>query len=121
MDIINKLALFSISFYQKRISPKKGYSCAYSAYYNDLSCSSYCKKEIQDNGLILGVYKTIDRLKKCKQASSKIKEKRKELKSKATGTLQEDKKECQNMDGCEKLMFAEAAGEVACCALSMFS
>ncbi len=121
MNIPKQLALKSIEYYQETISPKKGYSCAYSAYYNDASCSSYCKQEIQKNGLFIGIFKTIGRLKKCKQASSKIKEKRKELKSKATGTFNESKKECQNMDGCEKLWFAEAVGEVACCLFFSFS
>jgi len=115
MNIPKLLALKSIGYYQEKISPRKGYSCAYSAYYNDSSCSSYCKQEIQNSGLCLGIYKTIGRLKKCKQAGGKIKEKRKELKNKAAGTFQESKKECQNMDGCEKLWYAESVGELACC------
>lgn len=115
MNIPKQLALKSIEYYQERISPKKGYSCAYSAYYNEISCSSYCKQEITKNGLCVGIYKTISRLKKCKQASIRIKEKRKEFKSKSTGIFHDSKKECQNMDGCDKFWFAEAAGEVACC------
>ncbi len=115
------LAIRAINYYQVNLSNKKGFSCAYAAYHNDISCSNYGKKQITEHGLFFGVIKIFKRLKECKFASQKIKEKRKELKEKAQGTFQNSKQECQNMDTCEKFWFAEAVGEVACCALFVFS
>lgn len=123
MNILKFLAIKSIEYYQTNLSHKKGYSCAYAAYHNDISCSSYGKSQISQYGTIVGVINIIKRLKKCRFASQKIKEKRKELKdkAKAQGSFQNSRKECQNMDTCEKWWFAEAVGEVACCALFSFT
>jgi putative component of membrane protein insertase Oxa1/YidC/SpoIIIJ protein YidD len=121
MNIFKLLAIRAINYYQLNLSNKKGFSCAYAAYHNDISCSNYGKKQIDENGLFIGIIRIIKRLKECKFASQKIKEKRMELKEKAKGSYQDSKKECQNMDTCEKVWFAEAVGEVACCAMFMFS
>ncbi|MCP3873522.1 MAG: membrane protein insertion efficiency factor YidD [Desulfobacteraceae bacterium] len=45
------LAVKSIQYYQKYISPQKGYACAYRVLYNDLSCSGFCRTEIERYGI----------------------------------------------------------------------
>lgn len=123
MNIPKLLAIKSIEYYQTNMSSNKGYSCAYAAYHNDISCSSYGIIQISQHGTIIGIINIVKRLKECRFASVKIKEKRKELKTKAKeqGSFQSSRKECQNMDTCEKWWFAEAVGEVACCALFSFT
>jgi putative component of membrane protein insertase Oxa1/YidC/SpoIIIJ protein YidD len=112
------LALTSIDFYQKYISPRKGYKCAYGALYNEKSCSSYCKNEIISKGLIKGIKSTFVRFKECKLAAHSIKKKREEMKVKANNSYTNVKNECSSLDTCDKLLLAEAFGEVACCLLS---
>ena len=121
MKITKLIAIRAIEFYQRNLSKNKGYSCAYAAYHSDISCSAYGKAQVDQNGVLIGALKTIQRLKECRFASQKIKEKRKELKTKAQRSFKDNRKECQNMDTCEKWWFAEAVGEVACCALFSFS
>jgi len=43
-----------IVFYQKYLSPYKGYSCAHAAYYRGDSCSTAISKIIRRQGLIAG-------------------------------------------------------------------
>ena len=74
--------------------------------------------EIQNYGVIKGIRNTIERLKACKYASSKLKEKRSVLKGKVSKSTKENSSECKNLDTCDKLMFAELVGEAACCIFS---
>jgi putative component of membrane protein insertase Oxa1/YidC/SpoIIIJ protein YidD len=109
------LAIKSIQYYQKYISPRKGYFCAYRVLHNELSCSNFCINEIERNGIFMGIRNTIDRLKACKIASSKLKEKRTNLKEKVGNSAKGNSDECKNLDTCDKLMFVELVGEAACC------
>ncbi len=74
--------------------------------------------EIQNYGVIKGIRNTTERLKACKYASSKLKEKRNALKSKVSKSAIENSGECKNLDTCDKLMFVELVGEAACCIFS---
>jgi len=60
------IALKTINFYQKWISPYKGYSCAYKYYTNKHSCSEFAKKSIQKFGIIKSIPLINIHLKKCK-------------------------------------------------------
>ena len=75
-------------------------------------------EQIQNHGVVIGIGKTIERLKACKYASSKLKEKRNNLKNKVSKSTKENSSECKNLDTCDKLMFAELVGEAACCIFS---
>ncbi len=118
MGIPRLLAVKSIQYYQTYISPRKGYACAYRVLYNDLSCSAFRRNEIEHHGVFKGIRNTLDRLKACKTASSKIREKRNTLKGKVGSSVKENTNECNNLDTCDKLMFTELIGEAACCMLS---
>lgn len=121
MISLKLFAIRAIDYYQMNLSQKKGFSCAYAAYHNEISCSTYGKQQIAQYGLFFGCINVLIRLKECRLASERLKQRGGELQEKAEGSLHKSKQECQNMDTCEKLWFAEAAGEVACCAFFIFS
>lgn len=65
--MLNKSAIFSINFYQKYISPNKGYCCAYKYYSTKDSCSEFAKKSFMKYGFIKSIMLTKIHLKKCKE------------------------------------------------------
>jgi putative component of membrane protein insertase Oxa1/YidC/SpoIIIJ protein YidD len=52
---MKQAALRAIRFYQRAISPRKGFSCAYRVHAGGESCSSYGYRVIHRHGLRLGV------------------------------------------------------------------
>lgn len=64
--------LFSISFYQKYISPHKGYHCAHASWHQDVSCSQYGKIVIAREGVVGGLRLLDGRFAECKMAAVKI-------------------------------------------------
>ncbi|PHI29759.1 membrane protein insertion efficiency factor YidD [Budvicia aquatica] len=52
MSISSALAVGLIRFYQRYISPHKGFSCAYHQMTGKSSCSSYALKMVQRNGVM---------------------------------------------------------------------
>jgi putative component of membrane protein insertase Oxa1/YidC/SpoIIIJ protein YidD len=73
MSILDKLALLGIKFYQKYISPKKGYRCAYSVVYGGTGCSGAVKEIILENGLWTGYPMIQKRFASCKEANEERK------------------------------------------------
>lgn len=63
------LSLKLIEGYQKYISPRKGFSCAYRILYNRESCSQYVKRQIREQGLINAIPLIRQRFLACKSAS----------------------------------------------------
>lgn len=66
--MLNRFAVRCIEFYQKHISPKKGYVCAHKYYYGGDSCSEYMKKSIVELGIVRAAVLFAVRLKECKKA-----------------------------------------------------
>ena len=64
-NVSKKTALFFINFYKAHISPYKGFRCAYAFRYNTDSCSDAIKRIIEDDGLIRGWSKIIERFRLC--------------------------------------------------------
>lgn len=63
---------YLISFYQKRISPHKGFCCAHRVLHKGDSCSEYTKKQILEKGLFVS-FKTIkQRFNDCRSAANTI-------------------------------------------------
>lgn len=58
-------ALAAIRFYQKHISPHKGYCCAYAAYTGDSSCSALGYRAIRQLGVWDGLAILDRRLARC--------------------------------------------------------
>lgn len=68
MLLIDSLTIKGINFYQKNISPKKGYRCAYCFLHGQESCSQYAKNSILKEGLITAISLTLTRLRECRKA-----------------------------------------------------
>lgn len=62
------LALWAIRFYQRFISPRKGFRCAYAAHTGCASCSALGYRAIQRYGVWRGVAVLNGRLEKCSLA-----------------------------------------------------
>jgi putative component of membrane protein insertase Oxa1/YidC/SpoIIIJ protein YidD len=94
---MNRIFVHAISFYQRFISPYKGFRCAAGAYYGSGSCSHVVKEIIEENGLIIGRSKIRDQFRRCTiaaralQAEKKKKKRRRERspKGEAAGCLAE--------------------------------
>lgn len=50
-SVLRSIAIKLIYFYQRYLSPKKGYSCAHRTLYGGDSCSEYVKKTLSDTSL----------------------------------------------------------------------
>jgi len=73
---INKFWIGLITFYQRFISPYKGFTCAHHARHKKGSCSHAVKALIADNGLIKSLPLIRVRFKECSEAYESIKESR---------------------------------------------
>ncbi|MBN2768713.1 MAG: membrane protein insertion efficiency factor YidD [Campylobacterales bacterium] len=71
--MISTLAIQLINFYQRYISPHKGYRCAYRVYTGDVSCSEYAKISIQKNGVFRAYPLIKEQFAKCKCAHEALK------------------------------------------------
>lgn len=67
------LSVKLIESYQKYISPKKGFSCAYRVLHVRESCSQYAKRQIREQGLINAMPLIRQRFQACKSASFALK------------------------------------------------
>ena len=66
---IRQMACTSISGYQKFISPRKGFSCAYRLLYGGPSCSQYVKNAIAQKGLAEAIKASRQRFRACRAAN----------------------------------------------------
>lgn len=64
--MIRKISIHSIQFYQKNISPYKGYSCAYRHYTGKDSCSEFTKKCILKYGVVKSIPLFKKQIERCK-------------------------------------------------------
>jgi putative component of membrane protein insertase Oxa1/YidC/SpoIIIJ protein YidD len=62
---MRSLALQLIVIYQQRISPRKGFSCAYRAITGRKSCSAYAARCIEKRGVIAGTRLALRRMRRC--------------------------------------------------------
>lgn len=70
--MMNKLAIALIRFYQKFISPRKGFTCAHRALHGGDTCSVAVRKIIESNGLYSGFKSIQSRFRECQYASKEI-------------------------------------------------
>ena len=93
---MNKIALFLIFIYQKHLSPRKGYCCAYGALYNNGSCSERVALIIENHGILNGWSMIKNQFVLCSEAYETIKEKKKHKKKKEDNW-------CHPFDACDVL------------------
>jgi len=72
-NILVKTSTIMIEFYQKYISPYKGYKCSHALVYGGCSCSNYGKYIIQEKGFYHGIILLKERFRKCSEAYTLIK------------------------------------------------
>lgn len=94
---MNKLSLYIIKFYQRYISPKKGYCCAYGSLYNDGSCSEIVSSIIKEKGLISGWSHIKNQFILCSEAYEIIKKENKDKVKKK----KKDNDWCHPLDACD--------------------
>ena len=75
--LINKIAIKAIHFYQKYLSPQKGYSCAHNALHGNGSCSSWAISLIESKGVLELASQFGARVSECNEASKKLSDKHK--------------------------------------------
>jgi putative component of membrane protein insertase Oxa1/YidC/SpoIIIJ protein YidD len=64
---MRRLALALIRFYQRQLSPRKGFSCAYRIHTGGASCSGYGVRVIGRFGTVVGLALLNRRLKRCSE------------------------------------------------------
>ncbi|WP_434661163.1 membrane protein insertion efficiency factor YidD [Klebsiella sp. MISC125] len=69
---MNNLILKFIVFYQRVISPRKGYRCAYGALHHTQGCSGAVKEIIQQKGVIGGWGEIRQRFSDCRLAAETL-------------------------------------------------
>lgn len=67
-----------ITFYQKRLSPYKGFSCAHRVLHRGESCSQYIKRIILEHGLLRARPLIRQRFRACKAANQVLQQRRRE-------------------------------------------
>ena len=65
-----------IGAYQRRVSPHKGFSCAYRVGKGRSSCSAFGKRAVLKAGLLLFIPLLLRRFRKCSREASAMKEER---------------------------------------------
>ena len=64
-----RLAVGVIELYQRQLSPRKGFCCAYRRLHNAESCSAYVKRVVQEEGVWRAALMARQRLRDCRAAS----------------------------------------------------
>ena len=63
--MFKQIALWAIGLYQRHLSPRKGYSCAYRVHVGGTGCSGFGKHAIRKHGVLLGLVLLRRRFAKC--------------------------------------------------------
>ena len=66
---LSPLACWLIALYQRHLSPRKGFRCAYGVLHGRDSCSRFASRAIREHGLVTGVRLTRRRFEHCRSAS----------------------------------------------------
>ena len=123
---VASLACALITQYQRHLSPRKGFSCAYRIRHGRDSCSGFGKRAIVRTGVLQGIALLRRRFRRCHVASQRLDyEARKEREPRPGGMFRPDAgPECGDLRPCSKQAAVEVAGQAAvelagraCCAV----
>ena len=94
--MVSRAALLGIYFYQRWLSPRKGYRCAYSVLHGGTGCSGYAKAAIRERGLLAALPIVRARFRDCRAAFSEIRgeEEEKRDRKRRRGWLYSDPTDC---------------------------
>jgi putative component of membrane protein insertase Oxa1/YidC/SpoIIIJ protein YidD len=73
MPFPEQLALTAIRFYQRRLSPHKGFRCAHAALHGGESCSGAVARIVREEGLLAGRQSIAGRFRDCRAAHAALK------------------------------------------------
>ena len=104
---MKQLIVIFIEIYQKFISPRKGFCCAYKVVKGGRSCSEYGKYSISTFGVFKGSKLLMKRFQLCGRVY------------KVTQEDQKDDKERKNNDDVLNCFLLEGASQIGCCALML--
>lgn len=68
MKVVDSAALAGIRFYQRFLSPLKGFRCAHAAVHGGESCSAAVARIVRQDGLIRGRGRIAARFQACREA-----------------------------------------------------
>ena len=71
---MRRLSLTLISFYQRRLSPYKGFCCAHHALTGEPSCSEFARITITERGLIKSLPLIAGQFTACRESLEKLKQ-----------------------------------------------
>lgn len=69
---VSQILVVLISWYQKHLSPIKGFSCAHRVLHNEESCSQYVKRMFLEQDLLTAVSQSRERFKACSLANQTL-------------------------------------------------
>ncbi len=72
MNIVKSLVILAIRFYQKYISPLKGFSCAHGVRHGGDSCSGAILKMVQRRGVVAAYKGQQVQFKRCRSAYQQL-------------------------------------------------
>lgn len=68
-SLTKMIVVFLISFYQRFLSPLKGFSCAYRVYHDSPSCSAYVKQVFLEQDFKVAIAMANQRFGECEEAN----------------------------------------------------
>ena len=66
--LLDRAFLAGVRFYQRRLSPHKGFCCAHAALHGGESCSAAVSRAVREDGLIAGRRRIAARFAACRHA-----------------------------------------------------
>jgi uncharacterized protein len=72
--MLDRLALAAIGGYQRHLSPRKGYGCAFRIAQGGTGCSGYAKAAIAEHGVVRAIPLIRQRFAACRDAAEELQE-----------------------------------------------
>lgn len=88
-----------IRFYQKFLSPLKGFRCAFGVYHGGDSCSEVIRKEIMNQGIFRTFPIAKEQFAKCKEAKYQLDHRREELRKEIEQSSENSTSDDDGWDG----------------------
>ena len=72
MTAIDRSTLKAIRFYQRFLSPRKGFRCAHAVLHGGESCSAAVARIVREDGLVAGRGRIAGRFAECREAHAQL-------------------------------------------------
>ncbi|MDU4436889.1 MAG: membrane protein insertion efficiency factor YidD [Pluralibacter gergoviae] len=107
---MDTVILTLIAFYQRFISPRKGYRCAYGVLHHTHGCSGAVKHIVQQKGIIAGWRDIRQRFADCREAAQTLRERRLSEDEEENKNKRCDRAECC----CDAAIVPDNCSDVSC-------